>query len=256
VFFDNTKNILVEKTTIMSVIRRFGHPFLLWEISLSTYIIESFDYSNSCYLIMIELGQLHRRFEHSSAERLYRILERSRHDDDSKWLQTALNKLIKFCKFCQMHDKSPDRFKFKLRDDLEFNYCIVVNIMYVENSLILHVIDEVTRYQVVRWLKNITAKHTWKTLRLCWIDVYLSLLEYIQHDAEKNFVSTEFRQQRISSACYHYENYHEIRSRWSSLINRNSETLSCCIETRVRDNHDWRTQSEQSIRPANDDESD
>jgi hypothetical protein len=29
VFFDNTKNILVEKTTIMSVIRRFGHPFLL-----------------------------------------------------------------------------------------------------------------------------------------------------------------------------------------------------------------------------------
>ena len=31
-------------------------------------------------------------------------------------------------------------------------------------------------------------------LRLCWIDVYLKSLDYILHDAEKNFVSKKFRQ--------------------------------------------------------------
>lgn len=69
--------------------------------------------------------------------------------------------------------------------------------MYVKNSLILHVIDEATRYQTARWLKNVIVKHTWDMLRLCWIDVYLESSEYIQHDADKNFVSRKFRQHAI-----------------------------------------------------------
>jgi hypothetical protein len=43
VFFDYIRNILVKKIITMSVIRRFEHEFLLWEISLSIYISESFD---------------------------------------------------------------------------------------------------------------------------------------------------------------------------------------------------------------------
>jgi hypothetical protein len=31
-------------------------------------------------------------------------------------------------------------------------------------------------------------------LRLCWIDVYLSLSDHILTDADKNFASKEFRQ--------------------------------------------------------------
>ena len=61
--------------------------------------------------------------------------------------------------------------------------------------LILHVVDEATRYQAARWLQNITAKDTWEVFRLCWIDVFLdSPPDYVLHDAGKNFVSREFRQ--------------------------------------------------------------
>jgi hypothetical protein len=70
--------------------------------------------------------------------------------------------------------------------------------MYVESSLILHVIDEATRFQAARWLQNISAKHTWDMLCLCWIDVYLNSSNHILHDADKNFVSREFRQFVIS----------------------------------------------------------
>jgi hypothetical protein len=70
--------------------------------------------------------------------------------------------------------------------------------MYIENNLILHVVDEATRFQVVKWLQNIIAKHTWEMLRLCWIDVYLNSSDHILRDADKNFESREFRQFVIS----------------------------------------------------------
>lgn len=98
VFFDNIRNVLIDKNITMSAIRRFEHAFLLWE-NIQTCIVESLN-SNSCYLISIELDQLHKRFEHFSAERLHRILERSEHDDDISWLKAELNKLIKLWSFC------------------------------------------------------------------------------------------------------------------------------------------------------------
>jgi hypothetical protein len=64
--------------------------------------------------------------------------------------------------------------------------------MYIENNLILHVIDETTRFQAIKWLQNISAKHSWEMLRLCWIDVYLDSSDHILIDADKNFVSKEF----------------------------------------------------------------
>ncbi len=112
---------------------------------MQTYIDQSFDL-NSCYLIETKLRQLHRRFDHSSIRKLYDLLERTSHEVK----KSALKKLIKFCTFCQKYAKFSERFKFTLRDDVNFNFSIIVNIMYIENSLILHVIDEATRFQAVR----------------------------------------------------------------------------------------------------------
>ena len=41
---------------------------------------------------------------------------------------------------------------------------------------------------------NMTAKHTWDTIRACWIDTYLGPPNQIITDAGKNFVSKEFNQ--------------------------------------------------------------
>ena len=164
VYYNNIKDIFTSNNMFIPVIRRFGHSFLLWEKTLQSYITNFFDH-NSCYLIDTELRQLHRCFDHSSALKLRRILERFGHDDDL--IKTALNKLTEYCTFCQKHEKSPERFKFTLREDVNFNYSIIVDIMYIDNEPILHVIDEATRFQSTRWLANISARHTWDTLRLC-----------------------------------------------------------------------------------------
>jgi hypothetical protein len=172
VYFNNVTNSLIQmvktpngilrKKGSYPVIRRFGHGFLLWKNSMQTYVNQSFDL-NLCYLIETELRQLHRRFGHSSTRKLYDLLERAGHEVE----KSAVEKLIKFCTFCQKHGKSSGRFKFILRDDVNFNHSVIVDVMYVENSSILHVIDEATRFQAARWLQNISAKHIWDMLRLC-----------------------------------------------------------------------------------------
>ena len=192
VYLNNLKNVLVGPSgTTVPVVRRFGHPFMVWDQSLYAYVAQSFDF-NPCFLTTVELRRLHRRFGHPSADRLRRILERSGHDDvDTQ----ALQRLTRYCEQCQMHGRSPGRFKFTLRDeDLAFNASIYVDVVYIDHKPVLHVIDEATRYQAARWLKDISAKHTWDALRMCWIDTYIGPPDRITHDAGKNFVSNEFRQ--------------------------------------------------------------
>jgi hypothetical protein len=112
---------------------------------MQIYIHQFFDL-NLCYLIETNLRQLHRRFDHSSIRKLHDLLEQASHDVK----KSVLKKLSKFCIFCQKHEKSSERFKFILRDDVNFNFSIIVNIMYIENNFILHVIDEATRFQVAK----------------------------------------------------------------------------------------------------------
>ncbi|KAI0990859.1 hypothetical protein K3495_g17328, partial [Podosphaera aphanis] len=92
------------------------------------------------------------------------------------------------------------RFKFTLRDDVDFNHSIYIDIMYIDGSPVLHVVDEATRFQAAKWLRNMTSQHVWNMLRLCWIDVYLGPPDIITHDAGTNFTSEEFRQNAKSLA--------------------------------------------------------
>jgi hypothetical protein len=80
---------------------------------------------------------------------LQAILDKSDHETNSQ----AIEYFIKFCHHCQVHEKSSNRFSFTLKDDLEFNFNIIVNIFYLEiktdvSKSILHVMNETTRFQI------------------------------------------------------------------------------------------------------------
>ncbi|KID59339.1 Ribonuclease H-like protein, partial [Metarhizium hybridum] len=95
-----------------------------------------------------------------------------------------------------MNGKAPSRFKFTLKDDHEFNYEIVVDIVQIDNKPVLHIVDSATSFQAARFLdtRRQKAKDVWDTLRACWIDSYLGPKDWIVHDAGRNFASAEFRQ--------------------------------------------------------------
>lgn len=188
-FFNNLTNEIVQSNRVIPVIRRYGHAFLLWCTSAYSIMSESLDL-NPCFLTETELRRLHRRFGHPSVQRLHRILERSGHDVEMQ----AIEYLTKYCEHCQKHGRSPGRFSFTIKDDINFNYNIIVDILYIESKPVLHIVDDSTRFQAGRWLKSISAKHVWDQLRACWIDTYLGPPDLISTDAGKQFTSREFKQ--------------------------------------------------------------
>lgn len=188
VFFDNTRNVLIQGNKKVPVVRKWGHPWMLLD-----QLEESLAWS---YLTETELHQLHRRFGHPSVQRLTNILQRAGHEVDTE----ILKKLTKFCHQCQMHEKSPGRFKFTLKDDCEFNYSVVIDVLYIDRKPVLQVVDEGTAFQAARFLKDMSARTAWDTLRACWIDTYLGPPDRVVHDAGKNFASVEFKQLARSMA--------------------------------------------------------
>ncbi|EED22642.1 conserved hypothetical protein [Talaromyces stipitatus ATCC 10500] len=191
VYYDNTKDLLVRDEPYMTapVVQRFGHPFLIWDYSLVSYIIQSFD-EDQCFLTAAELRRLHRRFGHPSVGRLHKTLLRAGYDANPK----VIERINKFCHHCQTYGKSPGRFRFTLRDEVEFNHSIIVDIMYINGKPVLHIVDEATRFNAACWLTSISAKATWDALQMLWIDMYLGPPDFIVTDAGKNFVSKEFTQ--------------------------------------------------------------
>ena len=71
----------------------------------------------------------------------------------------------KFCHYCQIKGKSSRRFKFTLKKDVDFNYEIIVDVMYLDGKLVFHVVDVATAFQAGRFLNNMSAKDTWEALR-------------------------------------------------------------------------------------------
>ena len=61
-----------------------------------------------------------------------------------------IDNLTKYCIYCQKHKKSPDRFKFTLKEDANFNYLIFIDIININRNLILHIVNETTRFQTAR----------------------------------------------------------------------------------------------------------
>jgi hypothetical protein len=179
---DNLQNIIIQGEKRIPIVRRWGHP---WIILDQMKVLSSYQHFTE-----IELRQLHRRFGHPSVHRLTEVLRRAGHEIEN--IHT-IEKITKFCKHCQLNAKNPGRFRFSIKDDVEFNFVILVDIMFISGEPVLHAIDEATSFGAARFLKDGLADTVWNTLRTCWIDTYLGPPDQIVHDAGTNFASAEFR---------------------------------------------------------------
>jgi hypothetical protein len=56
-----------------------------------------------------------------------------------------------------MYKKSLGRFKFTLKDNYEFNYSVIIDVIYLNGKPVLQVIDSTTVFGAARFLKDILA---------------------------------------------------------------------------------------------------
>jgi hypothetical protein len=182
--------MLISLVGSFPVVCIFGYLFFLWKISVYLIVENTINIAN-CYLTDTEIRRLYHHFGHPSVDRLMYMLNRSGYLDIER---SVLEKLTKYYTYCQKYSKSPGRFRFKLQDDIDFNHSIIIDIIYIDNKLILYIIDEGICFQAARWLTNMIAKYIWDILYQYWINSYLGPPEYIITNTGTNFTSKEFKQ--------------------------------------------------------------
>lgn len=110
------------------IIRKWGH---LWFFLKKSH-------TPTAFLIEIKIRRIHRRLGYPSVDRLHKLLEQAGHDNmDHK----SLAEIEKFCHYCQMNRLAPRRFKFTLKDDKEFNYKVIVDIMHLDGQSVLYMVN-------------------------------------------------------------------------------------------------------------------
>ncbi|KAI0991742.1 hypothetical protein K3495_g16445, partial [Podosphaera aphanis] len=176
---------------VASLIRKYGHIWMTLG-HIQSLFIYSDDEPPICYFTEQQLRTIHRRFGHPSATRLWKILKRAGHNPDFQLIE----RLTKFCRDCQLHSNKPLRYKFSLHKDNEFNHTVYVDILWLEDGPVLHIVDEATSFSAAEWLKGTereSAEEVWNAILRCWINVYTGPPEHLVHDAGKNFSSAAFR---------------------------------------------------------------
>ena len=153
-FFNNIINQFIQFNHCHSVICRYNHAFFAWYISIFNITIEFFNH-NFCFLIDVKLRRLHHCFDHLFVRRLQHVFKWFNHEFEIK----ALKHFIKYCEHCQKHGKSFDKFNFIIKNNVNFNYNIIINILYINNKSIFHIINDAIRFQIEQWLRKIFAKH-------------------------------------------------------------------------------------------------
>jgi hypothetical protein len=57
-----------------------------------------------------------------------------------------------------MHGGKSGRFRFILRENANFNYRVIVNVMFLTGKPVLYAINEAIAFQAAKFLPDITAK--------------------------------------------------------------------------------------------------
>ena len=69
-----------------------------------------------------------------------------------------IEKLNKFYKYYQFYIKSSKRFKFIIKNDIEFNYSIILNIFYINRNPVLYIINKAIIYNTIVFIQDIFTK--------------------------------------------------------------------------------------------------
>jgi hypothetical protein len=136
---------------------------------------------------------LHRSFGNPSVNELTNVLNRARPEEDGSQFRKLISKITQNCHVCSMTASKPRRFKLTIgSEDIRFNHCVALDVMYLIGRPVLHVVCEQTHYQAARFLKNMSAEETWRTFSSFWRHTYLGPPDFIRIDQGTNFVAEKF----------------------------------------------------------------
>lgn len=135
-----------------------------------------------------QLEKIHRNFFLPSADKLISLIRRAKPDEATPGTLRILKDISSRCDPCQRIQEEPRRFRVSFGAERTiFNGRILLDVMYIENLPVLHIIDELTRFSAARFLPGISTKQIWDTFVECWCLIYTGIPNKILVDQGSSF---------------------------------------------------------------------
>ena len=118
--------------------------------------------------------KVHRHFHHPDSERLYSVMSRAEPNKTSPEVLRTLTLIISTCDLCQRRSRATHRLRVSLPNaDVVFNRTLCLDLMYLDSTPVLHVVDKDTKLSAAAFLGKETADATWNTFMNIWDCVYI-----------------------------------------------------------------------------------
>ena len=181
---DNVENVLDSRRHgwKLPLTRTNGHLYLTWQL-------------RSTLFTRAELRRMHLHFFHPSARKLFNVLKRARPDETRPETHEILKQISKACSTCQVHSSGPLRFRVTLpKSKCVFNHELALDLMWLDGSPVLHVVDTHTHFSSAIFLNGKSTKDVWNAFIICWAAVYPGYPDRFRVDQDSIFTSKEWHQ--------------------------------------------------------------
>ena len=143
-----TNHLICEDGKSVFILCKWRHPW---------FFVNNYNkIATGIFLTKVELYWVYTCFGYPSVNKLHKLLTQTGHDTGHKTIKI----INKFCHYCQIKGEVPQRLKFTLKKNVDFNYKIIVDIMYQNRKPIFHAVDTATAFQANRFSNNKLAKKT------------------------------------------------------------------------------------------------
>ena len=128
----------------MNLDRKFGHMFLMWPEHI--------------LFTTAELTRMHKHFYHPSANKLFNLLKRAVPEEATSETLRVLKEISGRCDPFQRMGTKPITFQVAMPDDIVFNHQLALDLMWIESSALLHVVDTHTHFSAAQFLDGQDVK--------------------------------------------------------------------------------------------------
>ena len=180
--------------------------------------------------------KVHKHFYHPDSERLYAVMKRANPTKASPQVLRDLRRINETCHLCQRLAHAPHRFHVALPDeDVIFNRTVCLDLMYLDNSAVLHVVDKDTKFSAASFLAKETAEETWKTFMSIWVCVYIGFPDIMATDQGPQFKSSLW--ENLVNMAGIRQNFSGVQSHNALGVGERYHSFLRQIYRRVRHDH-------------------
>ena len=178
--------------------------------------------------------KLHQQFAHPPSNKLLKLLESAgspwNQDED---LKTAIKKIDKNCKTCQVFKRPPPRPVTGLPMASTFQECVAMDLKFYKTHILLHLIDHATRLSASSVIPSKKPETIIQHIFKIWISVYGSAEKFLSDNGG------EFCNQDFLNLCEAFNitvKTTSAESPWSNgLVERHNLTIAEMLDKVIED---------------------